>query len=517
MAALPFAAPVEDARHRLWLPVTVRVAWELLLARIRVRPSVLTDAREHVLRCLPEDLNADAAEALTGALTRDYLARVRDGTYRKAPLDPDIGIPVSRVWRERLVAALDPVGDAVLRMHYGDGLSLQEVERHAAIGAAVLATAREGVREEVRIIALEQDCNLEDWPNSRIDPLICRIATTAEAVCPGPAGLLSEAGRDHAGRCPRCSRAVRLIRQGVISPGDLFLPEGQDLVPPTQIGLLALSLHPDGQRHQPALVRALGESALPVGADTWLIPLDEVEALIPALTHLAEQGTPPRHYLRGAAVEGPGRWSRGVLLGPLPVLALEEARSRPWSEVDRVGELPTPLPPPPKATGWWIAAGATAALAALAGVWALRPPVPDPTWPLEATFARADDAWEVRFDVDDLARLSVVSATGAAVALRDADLTAEKGRWATGDGDFQTRVQGDRVALISSPEPLPDLPDLLAASRLDREPLPALRSRLRALHPEVDVLLSPPPPPVPMPEPVAESRSAPTPADPPTP
>ena len=56
------------------------------------------------------------------------------------------------------------------------------------------------------------------------------------------------------------------------------------------------------------------------------------------LSALCADGTPARHHLRGAMVRGPARWSRGVMLGPLPVAAIDAARARHWAEIDGVGD-----------------------------------------------------------------------------------------------------------------------------------------------------------------------------------
>lgn len=487
MAAPSFAVPVEEPRTRLWLPVTVRVAWELLLARERVHPAVLASAREHVLRCLPDGVGADEAEVMAGPLVRDYLERLRHHRYSRPTQDQDPSLSAPRAWRDRLFDTTDPIGDAVLRMHYGDSLSLEEVERHAAVDLGLLEAAQEGLRETMRSIAASDGQPVDDWSVGRIDALLYRVATLAGPNCPGPVGLLSEAGREHAGRCPRCSRAVRLIRQGVLSPADLFIPEGEPQIPAGQLNLLALLLHPDARKHRRLLVAALGDSAMPAGQDAWLIPADQVALLTPRLAELAEQGTPARHQLRGAVVAGPGRIVRGVLLGPVPVAAIEEARSRPWSEIDGVGELPATLPPPPRATAWWLGAAGLTALTVLAGTLTLREPAPEPLYPLEVRW-QADGA---RFDADDLARVDVVVLDGGGLRVREAALGPEKGRYATGEGDYFLPAAGGRLLLISSEDGVANLQGLVAGVALAGDPLDALVARVREADPRADIALAP--------------------------
>lgn len=491
MALPQLSLPTEDVRARLWLPVTVRVAWELLLARVRVRPSVLADAREHVLRSLPTGVTPEEAEELAGVYTREYQARARDQRYQRQPLDPDLGFAVPRRWRELLVRQLDPVADAVLRMHYGDGLSMEDVGRHAAIHKTVLAGARDGLRESLRAIALMDSVHLDDWVDARVDGLLRRLATLAGPSCPGPAGLLSEAGREHAGRCPRCSRAVRLIRQGVLAPTDLFVPDGDQLQLPGRVSIMALLLHPDGRKHRDAVEAALPEGALDVGQDAWLLPADEADALGAALRSLAEQGTPPRHHLRAAVVEGPGRWRRGVILGPVPVAAIEEARSRPWAELDRVGELPAPLPPPPSAAGWWAVALASAGVAALAGTLVFSPARPDPAMPVSATWTHTDAGWDLRFDADELAVIDLVVQDDLGLRALERDVRVDKGAWATGEGDFALEVPAAAAAIITTADGVDDLDDLIAAARVSADPVAALAESLRDRHPTADVAVTP--------------------------
>ncbi len=481
-------APVDDVNRR-WLPVTIRVAWELLLARVRIRPAVLADAREHVLRCIPSGVNEEEAETLATVYARDYLARAKHGRYQRPPLDPDIGVSVPRSWRDALAKGLDPVADAVLRMHYGDGLPLDEVERHAAIHRAVLEGARDELRELLRGIAAADGQSVDEWPDARMDHLLYRVATVAGPNCPGPAGLLSEAGREHAGRCPRCSRGVRLIRQGVIAPQDLFLPEGEQLT--GRVAVMALLLHPDGRKHRQTLGELLDPIGVELGQDGWLIPAEEIAAIVPALKELAEQGTPPRHQLRGAVVEGPGRWRKGVILGPVPVAALDEARSRPWAEIDRVGELPLPLPPPPSAAGWWAGALVAASLATLAGVWVFRPERLGPTAPVEATWVRSEGGWDVRFDTDDLAVIDVVVQDDQGLRVEERDVRADKGLWATGEGDFALSLAAARAAVITSMDGVEDLDDLVAASRLETDPVAALSKTLARRHPQASIATTP--------------------------
>ncbi len=372
-------------------------------------------------------------------------------------------------------------------MHYGDGFSMAAVARSVAVDPVALEVARGGIREAMRTIAMEEGLPVRGWPVPRLDALVCRVARIPEPGCPGPGGLLTDEGRAHADRCPRCSRAVRLVRSGVLSPGDLFPPEGKPLRPTDGIGLLALMLHPDAHRHRTTLERALGELALPVGSNAWLIAQVDLDAVRERLQDLARAGTPARHHLRGSLVHGSGRWQGRRILGPLPHRAVDAARARPWGEVDGLGELPPPLPPPPKATRWWLAAGALVLATGLVGAFVLRPEPPPASYPVEARFSAAPGGWELRFDTDDLAVVDVVVRRGRSLELVENGVREAKGRWATGEGDYLLRLDGDEVLLLTSPSGVPALADSVAAAQLSTDPLLELERLVRLAEPMAGV------------------------------
>ena len=211
-----------------------------------------------------------------------------------------------------LVDVLDPVSDSVFRMHYADGHGMPVVEQHVALDRSTLMAAREGVRAAAHAILSSDGMSLTGWSDARLDQLISRIANQAASNCPGPVGLLSDTGKAHADRCPRCSRALRLITAGALSPSDLFIPDQASLISSERIELLAVLLHPDGRSHSELVEEALGPGAIRAGGDCWLVPADDLTAVGEALSGLAEQNSPPRHQLRGAMLTGPGRWSRKV-------------------------------------------------------------------------------------------------------------------------------------------------------------------------------------------------------------
>lgn len=461
------------------------------MAHVRVRPMLLQDAREHVLRCLAPGASHDEAERLASLYTRDFLRRIKKKRYRRTEPDMDVNVVVPRAWRGRLLDMLDPIGQMVLRSHYGDGYPLSEVERNTRYHRRALARTREHVRAAARSFLSAEGTDISSWDEKRLDTMIRRIANQAEPGCPGPGGLLSPAGEAHARSCPRCSRALRLIRWGIISTNDLFLAENQRPFSSQTCKLLAVLLHPDGRKHHAAVARALGGDAISVGRDCWLIDAEDLSHVKASLSALAQLNTPPRHLLRGALVEGPGRWSQQVLLGPLPVCAIEAARARPWAEVDGIGELPPPMPAAPRATRWWMAAGVTGILAGLAGYGALRPVPPLPACPVEASFEVYPEGVVTRFDTDDLAIVDIVVWESGALRLVAQGASTEKGRWATGEGDFQLALPGaDRVLVISSPEGVSQLPILLEQVADSPDPITVLADQIRVHHPRSDVSFS---------------------------
>jgi len=487
---MPSGIPAPRSHDRLatvWFSVTVRVAWDLMLAGIRVRPAILQDARDHALASLPEGAGADEAEILAGAATQNYLTRVRDGQYHRLTDVPDTDLVIHRAWRESLFLAVDPVGDAVLRLHYGDGMDMAAVERTAAIDGTLLLAAQEGIRELVREIV--ESAEIDGWVDARVDGLIHRIVGMSASGCPEPIHLLSDAMRSHVDKCPRCSRAVRLIRGGVIAPLDLVAPGGETPMKMSEVA--AILLHPDARKHRKRVVRALGPAAISAGHDSWLLSRADLISVGPELRALTEDAHPPRHQLRGAVVTGPGRWSGTALLGPVAIQALDAARARPWSEVDELGELPAPRPPPPRATWWWVGAGVAAVASALVGALVLTPEAPPPATPIAVEFKRIGSDWLIRFDADEIAVVDVVSVSVDGLTLLHSNVSAGKGRWATGQGDFELLVPGSEVALIASESGIPELLYLVGQSRGQPTPMLALQNWVKTAHPSVDFVASP--------------------------
>jgi hypothetical protein len=475
--------------------VTVRIAWELAIARIRIRPAVLADIREHVLRCLPAGVAFDKdCDPIVALYTREYLERVRADRYLPPLLDPWMTTPIPAPWKPGVESALDGLARGVLRLHYGDGLTPGQLERTFHVDRPAIEAVRAGMREVLGQLASEHPAERRIASAEEADLVLARIATMTSGRCPGPMGLASEEGRSHAEGCSRCARALRLIRRGALSPNDLFVPDGP-IVPSSQVGVVALVLHPDAHRHKKLVSQALGELAIPAGADAWLFDAKDQEPIEAALRALCEQGAPPRYHLRSGRVVGEGRWRRGVVLGPLPHASLAAARSALWSELDGFEPMPAPTPPPPRARGSWLAAGLALTVAGAVAATVRTPPATGPAFPLEASFTGDEDRLVADFDTDDLATLDVViqrdAGDGTEIVIAQRALREGKGTLATGEGDYRFRAAARRVALISS-DGIDDLELLVAAASADSDPLDSLQARLLARHPRAAFVLSPP-------------------------
>lgn len=480
----PSTAHPPDLVRDAWLPVTVQVGWSLVAAGERVG-DLLDDAREHVLRSLPADATVRCAERVSPALVADFLGRVRHGRFSACPVPPAPST-LPDAWRDQLLSALDPVGEAVFRLHFGDGLGFESIEAHLPLDRTTLVAARCGVRDLLRDVGA---CHSR--ADHEVDAMLVDLATRPAQGCPGPMGLLTDLGMRHADTCPRCSRAVRLLRGGHLQTSDLFAPRDETPLPDTRLSVFALLLHPDAGKHVRRVRQAIGSGALEVEPGGWIMDEETIEAALPGLARLCEDSRPGRHHLRGARACLPGRWADGVAVGPAPVAALDAARAKPWSELGSDRSLPAPLPPPPRATGWWVAAACALVLAG-AATWAtLRTSVAPPTAPVEAEFMPTHDGWSVRFDTSDRSVVDIIVLDGGGFRRLSPAARAGKGAWATGEGDFQLDVGSPRVAVLASPEGLPELDSWLGEAAFADDPFARLAQRVREGDPRADVVLSP--------------------------
>lgn len=484
--ASPPSGPAYDVAFHGWAALTVRIAWTLLAGGVRVRPGVLRDARAHVLLHLPPNLQVPVAEDRAGLLTQRFVARAR----RRAIDDPwpeDASLALSPRWRRALEHAITPLTGAVFRQHYGDGRRLESLERVLGVDRVALEAARGGLREVLRRAARPDGLPVDQWPSPRVDRLLARIAAWSPGPCPAVIEVLDGQHREHLLGCARCDRAYRLVHARIIAAEDLVPPAG--VARPTGTArVLALHLHPDGRHHREALARECAVPCFPVGEDLLIIDFARPEIVRELVLLAAEVGSPSRDHLRGAVLEGTGRWSSHGLLGPLVDRAEAMVRTRSWGEVDELGELPAALPPPPSARRWWTAVGAVALLGIAATTHAFTPPRPHHDHPLEASFTPGRGGVWADFDVDDSAYVTVVrEVAGGLEIVLACEVPADKAAHATGDGAFRVHAMGSGVVLASSSAPVPNLHEVVAAAALAPSPIASLEQRLRTLDPDIDV------------------------------
>ena len=479
------------SRKDLWIPVTIRVAWELYTSGFRVSAQILKCAREHVLRSLPPDISIEVAERYATIYTHDFVDRFQQHRYRRPNIDPDIGMDIPRRWCLMLQEQLDSVGKVVFRFHYRDGFNLELVSERSTISIKRIVRARDRIYGVLKRLVAQEDIDIHTWGEARIDLLLTRIANIAEESNLRPGDILSEEGRALVSLCPRMNRAYRLMKNGIISDNDLQEPRGET-VPEGRLSLLSLLLHPDARHHSHLITEALSPYATSISGDAWLIPYENLPDVHDALSYLSEVNTPPRHYLRGALISGPGRWYKGVLLGLLPVRALEAARSRPWGEIDGIDELPPPLPPPPRASFWWLGAVSTFAVSVFVLLWALSPEEVGPHYPIEIEFYQENTDIRARFDVDDLAYIDILTAKDGKLNVVHHALFKDKGLISTGDGRYFFREEADYIAIISSRKPIESLPAIAQVAQGDLDPMAYLQERVLELQPDAHIIISPP-------------------------
>ena len=282
--------------------------------------------------------------------------------------------------------------------------------------------------------------------------------------------------------------------QGVLSIDDLI---PQSLDDEEETGILAVVLHPEGRRFQSQVQKAMGNSAISTTQHEWLIDGEFMHIVEHNLGILTELNTPPRHLLRGALISGSARWEHNMLLGPLPSRALEAARGQAWGNIEGLSELPAALPPPPNARRWWFATVAIAAFFLLSMTYALTASDEAILYPISGESEVHEGQVYVRFDVHDQAQLALVVFDGEQLTLQSQLNAVEKSMWSTGDGRYFTSVEGQRILLISTTEPINALGPLLEVAQSDDYPIDALHQALQETYPQFDVFVSEKPPPAP--------------------
>ena len=150
-----------------------------------------------------------------------------------------------------------------------------------------------------------------------------------------------------------------------------------------------------------------------------------------------------------------------------------------------------PLPPPPKATFWWVAAAVSGFFGISSLAWALTPEELDPNYPISAEFYVTPEAVDVRFDVSDMSYISIVRLNNGVLTREDEFAPIEKGQYSTGDGRYYLRVDAPRIAVISSTKSIGDMAIYLQAAQIAPDPLEALVDQVKANITDSDIVISP--------------------------
>lgn len=470
-----------------WAGLTVCVAWSLLSEGVRVRSAVLDDVRDHVLFHLEPSTPLPHAEDRARHLVAGLVSRAR-----RRPISlqwpQDAAMPLSPRWRRALERSLSPLSQAVFRQHYGDGRDLATLEQLFQVDQIALEACRAGLREVIRRAAADDGLPLHTWPNERLDQLLRRLAAFSPGPCPPLAEVVEGRHPEHQGECTRCDRAARLISAGVLQAADL-VPPAQGTRPEGEVEILALHFHPDGRRHRDRLAKEAGVTTMPVGDDVLLLDWSEPEAVAETLRLAAEVGSPRRDLIRGAVLDGPGRWSPYGLLGPLAERATEEVQTRSWGMVDTLGELPVALPEPPSARRWWTGVAALAGLLVATASLAFSPPHHVGTTGLDVEFTEGRGGVWAHLDVNEDALLTIVSqdATGLHVVHRSVR-SPDKASLAVGDGSYRLHALGSGLVVMASQQSPTRLETLLDAASSAPDPLSDLVDRLQSAEPRADVV-----------------------------
>ena len=454
--------------RRAWAPLTIRVGWELTRrSRLKIKPPTLEAAREHALWRMQGARSVAEVEARVPRAVEEYLAR-KKGRFAPVEDEKDVAADYPLALRTNMREDIELEQDVIFRLHYADGHSLSSIAELTKLDMVTLRVAREGLRELGRWVLCGEGIDATGWDPARIDHAVRRIANLAAEPCPAPTLLGTEAGRFHADGCPRCGRALRLVRDGVLSLRDLAPPEesvlggtGEDPLARTgTVDLACIFLHPDARSHAVSLYRSLGTGArLAPAGDEILVHVPTCGHLQQVLDEAARHSCPPASQIRVVRREVSGGWSRGTILGPGIVgLRAAAGRSR-WGEVHGLTPLPEPLPRPPSAARWWTGAVVAGLVALLATLVVRDAPAP----PGDVELIAEARPGRVRFDTDDLASVWVVAvhAEGGHIVFDGHDPLA-KADITDGNGAYVVEGAPRAWIVVASSVPL-DVEKLLAA------------------------------------------------------
>jgi hypothetical protein len=480
----------------LWVPLTIRIAWELTVQGISFGPELLHVAQSHVFSSLPPNMDAISAERLAIIYTREFIERLNGEAYVAPKIDVDIHMDIPSAWRESLERRASSVGKQVFHGHYRDGFSLQEVAARLNLSIPKVKKVRRKLHQFVYRILLKFDMDNsevfdkaeKEWPLPRIECLLQYMALlprTKEIDCDI---LLSPEGAALR-NCPRLHHAYTLLKEGVLSPDNLTPPKELPMVYQER-SILALQLNPEGRRYTKSLKHALRDLSLAIKGDIWLVSSEELSELNEILHDLAEDGTPPRYMLRGAVGSGVGMWSDDAVFGPLPTMVITLMRNRPWGEIDGVSKLPEPIPPLKKPVKTWIAALVLFGLSVSFLQWTLSSETSYVHYPITLeSQARVEDV-SVRFDLDDMAVIHILSFHKGIFQVLHNNLIHEKGMLATKDGRYFVRASVDRLLVVSTPHKIENWDSILEGVRHHEDPMISLKKRILVHEPRACVVQS---------------------------
>lgn len=482
--------------EELWVPITIRIAWELTIQGVSFGPEVLHVARMHVLSSLPAVTDVVVAERLAIFYTREFIERLNGEAYVSPSIDEDHTMEIPAAWRETLEKRANSIGKQVFCERYRDGFSLQEVASECNITVAKAKKVRFKLHQFVYRVLLRFNMDdpidaeraQQEWPRARVEQLLTYMALlpkTKEIDC---ALLLSSEGAALRS-CPRLHHAYILIRDGVLAPEDLDVPKHIPNVYGEE-SLLALQLNAKGARYAKTLNKALKEISISVRGHVWLISADDISDFESIVHDLAEEGTPARDLLRGAIGHGVGFWSDDGVFGPLPTRVISLMRSRPWGEIDGVAKLPEPIPPPKKPIKTWMAAIALFLFSVSFLQWVLSINLQEAQYPITVSSqARVNDV-ALRFDVHDMAVLHVISFHQGTFQVLHANLIQEKGLLATKDGRYFVRASVDQLVVVSTPNKMENWDSVLEGVSFQEDPLASLTERILHKEPRAYIVKS---------------------------
>ena len=503
----------------LWFVVTTRVAWELHFFGYDLDCEILEEARAHVFLCLPEDINLPQVDRLALLYTHEYIDRYQYDRYASLELDEDIFSTIPFVFREALLQKLSKTEKILFHFHYCDRYPLQVVSKNSSIPLDKLESSRRRIINHTRSILetfVQANQNIstdslentyltyttESWEIHRVERLISRIANLVSSdygledsdIPSSFKGEISNELRKKMKSCPRSSRIFRLLKKGNLEVSDLSVGSEQRSISDIkqhQEKVQVLLLHPDIQDDVDEFLYYMSKHAIQTTSEAWLVPKEKISIIQEILHVCAEKGLPSRHQIRGVIYTGVGMWGNEILLGPLPLRAIDSVRVRAWGEIEGIETLPAPIPPPSNPILWWGGTISSLLIALSSLLWIFTLQNRMTAYPLDLHFKVSSDQVWARFDVDDLSYISIVTYKKGAFEIVGQNLLTEKGNYATGEGRFLVHEQTENIIVISHNERIDDLQNWIQVVDGDEQQFERLRTLILDTYPQSDIRISP--------------------------